>query len=82
MQSPHEIHWKEEKIILQYVLGTIQFGVQYSIGSNPLLVGLIDSNWVDDPNDWNSTVGYVFTLGLGTITWSCKKQSALALSSV
>ena len=27
-----------------------------------------------------STTGYVFTLGLGPITWSCKKQSAISLS--
>eukprot|EP00253_Pinus_taeda_P027982 PITA_27982 len=28
-----------------------------------------------------STIGYVFTLGSGTITWACKKQSAISLSS-
>ena len=28
-----------------------------------------------------STAGYVFNRGSGTITWACKKQSALALSS-
>jgi hypothetical protein len=25
--------------------------------------------------------GYVFTIGSGPLTWACKKQSALALSS-
>eukprot|EP00253_Pinus_taeda_P011643 PITA_11643 len=28
-----------------------------------------------------STIGYVFTLGSGPITWACKKQSAISLSS-
>ena len=45
------------------------------------MVGFIDSYWAGDPDDRKSTVGYVFTLGSGPITWTCKKQSALALSS-
>ena len=46
----------------------------------PLLVGFTYSDWADDPNDRKSTVGYVFRLGSGPITWACKKQQALALS--
>ncbi|WP_250520822.1 Ty1/Copia family ribonuclease HI, partial [Caballeronia sp. AAUFL_F2_KS46] len=34
-----------------------------------------------DPDDRKSTAGYVFTLGLGPITWACKKQGAISLSS-
>ena len=30
MHQPHEIHWREEKIILQYVQGTKNFGVHYT----------------------------------------------------
>jgi hypothetical protein len=56
--------------------------IHYSIGETPLLVGFIDSDWAGDPDDQKSTAGYVFTLGSRPITWSCKKQSALALSSV
>eukprot|EP00253_Pinus_taeda_P023133 PITA_23133 len=49
--------------------------------TSPLLVGFTDSNWVGDPDDRKSTVGYVFTLGFGPITWASKKQSAISLSS-
>eukprot|EP00253_Pinus_taeda_P002136 PITA_02136 len=36
----------------------------------------------NDPDDQKSTVGYVFTLGSGPITWACKKQqAAISLSS-
>ena len=45
-----------------------------------MLVGFTNSDWVDDPDDQNSTAGYVFSLGSGPITWACKKQQALALS--
>ena len=47
----------------------------------PLLVGFSDSDWVNDPDDRNSTTGYVFSLGSGPITGACKKQQALTLSS-
>eukprot|EP00253_Pinus_taeda_P014148 PITA_14148 len=48
--------------------------------SSPLLVGFIDSDWVGDPEDWKSTIGYVFTLGSGPITGAFKKQSSISLS--
>eukprot|EP00253_Pinus_taeda_P027551 PITA_27551 len=49
--------------------------------ASPLLVGFTDFDWVGDPDDRKSTTGYVFTLGLGPITWACKKQSVISLSS-
>jgi hypothetical protein len=82
MQTPHEIHWKVAKRILHYVCGTIQFGIHYSSKGTPLLVGFTESDWVDDPDDGKSTAGYVFSLGLGPVTWACKKQQAISLSSV
>ncbi len=81
MQTPHESHWKAAKRILRYIRGTIQFGIHYSTGGKPLLVGFTDSDWVGDPDDRKSTAGYVFSLGSGPVTWACKKQQALALSS-
>ena len=51
MQTPHESHWKAVKRILRYIQGTIQFGIHYSTGGKPLLVGFTDLDWVDDPDD-------------------------------
>ena len=81
MQTPHESNWKETKRILRYIRGTIQFGIHYSTEGKPLLVGFTYSDWVGDPDDQKSTAGYVFNLGSGPITWTCKKQQSLALSS-
>jgi hypothetical protein len=50
------------------------FGIHYSSGGTPLLVGFTDSDWANDPDDQKSTVGYVFSLGSGPVTWACKKQ--------
>ena len=46
-----------------------------------MLVGFTDSDWVGDPNNRNSTAGYVFSLGSRPITWACKKQQDLVLYS-
>eukprot|EP00253_Pinus_taeda_P030802 PITA_30802 len=73
---------------LHYFLGLqvlqskeVQFGIHYIAKTSPLLVGFTDSDWVGDPDDRKSTAGYVFTLGSGPITWACKKQGAISLSS-
>eukprot|EP00253_Pinus_taeda_P013989 PITA_13989 len=81
MQNPRESHWKAAKRILRYVRGTVQFVIHYSAKETPLLVGFTDSDWAGDPDDRKSTAGYVFTLGSGPITWACKKQAAISLSS-
>ena len=81
MQTPHESHWKATKRILRYVCGTVQFEIHYSSERTPLLVRFTDSDWVGNPDDQKSTIGYVFSLGSGPVTWACKKQHAIALSS-
>ena len=80
-KTPRESHWKAAKRILHYVRGTVQFGIHYSARAAPLLAGFTDSDWAGDPDDRKSTAGYVFTLGSGPITWACKKQAAISLSS-
>eukprot|EP00253_Pinus_taeda_P019496 PITA_19496 len=54
---------------------------QSNVEASPLLVGFTDSDWAGDPDDRKSTADYVFTLGSGPITWDCKKQGAISLSS-
>eukprot|EP00253_Pinus_taeda_P024174 PITA_24174 len=53
---------------------------QSNAEASPLLVGFTNSDWAGDPDDQRSTSSYVFTLGLGPITWACKKQGAISLS--
>ena len=68
MQTPHESHWKAAKRILWYDRGTIQFGIHYSSGGTPLLVGFTDFNWAGDPDDLKSVEGYDFSLSYGFST--------------
>eukprot|EP00253_Pinus_taeda_P010218 PITA_10218 len=64
---------------LHYFLG-LQV-LQSKEEASPLLVGFTDSNWASDRDDRKSIAGYAFTLGSGPITWDCKKQIAISLSS-
>eukprot|EP00253_Pinus_taeda_P009293 PITA_09293 len=49
--------------------------------SDPILSGYTDSDWADSVDDCKSTTGYVFSLGSSAVTWTSKKQQAVALSS-
>eukprot|EP00253_Pinus_taeda_P026050 PITA_26050 len=62
----------------------ISFAVSYisRFISDPILSGYIDSHWAGSIDDRKSTVGYVFSLGSGAVTWTSKKQQAVALSSI
>ena len=81
MQEPHELHCKTTKRILDYVQGTRDYGIHYTVDAQLDLIGFTDSDWDGDGNDIKSTLGFVFMLGSGPICWSNKKQSTLALSS-
>ena len=81
MDQPHEIHWRAAKRILNFVQGTRTHGIFYKAKSDLDLIGFTDSDWAGDITDRKSTSGYVFMLVEGPITWSSKKQSAIALSS-
>ena len=42
----------------------------------------MDADWAGDLDERRSTLGYVFLLGSGAISWSSKKQSCIALSTM
>ena len=66
---------------MRYLQGTLHYGVFYSSSATVSLSGYIDSDWAGDSSDRWSTVGYVFQLGLGPISWLSKKVKTLFVSS-
>ena len=63
MQQHHDIHWKADKRILQYVQGTKTYDIHYAADSELELVGYTDFDRVGDSIDQKSTFGYVFMFG-------------------
>jgi hypothetical protein len=74
MENPKETHLQAWKRILRYVNGTKSHGILYIETNNFELVGYIDNDWRGNIDDWKSTFGYVFQIGLGAISWASKKQ--------
>ncbi|XP_038904442.1 secreted RxLR effector protein 161-like [Benincasa hispida] len=81
MESPIELHLLAAKRILRYLKGTPSLGILYQKGEKLNLIGFSDSEYTRDLNDRKSTLGYVFMLGSGAISWSSKKQPIATLST-
>jgi len=81
MQKPRESHLRTARRILRYIKGTLNFGIRYD-GNNDLhLYGYTDVDWAGNQLDRRSTSGYAFYIGSGAVSFSCKKQPTVALSS-
>jgi hypothetical protein len=81
MSNSKEIHWKEAKIILRYLHGTIGYGLIYISTEDFRLIGYTDSYWAGCMDDRKSTSGYSFNMGSTTIAWSTKKKPIVSLST-
>ncbi|WKA03977.1 hypothetical protein VitviT2T_022047 [Vitis vinifera] len=71
----------DAKRILRYLKGTIDFGVFYKKGGNEELIAYTDSDYAGDLDDRKNTLGYVFMLSSGAVSWSSKKQPVVSLST-
>ncbi|KAL6347801.1 hypothetical protein AAG906_026330 [Vitis piasezkii] len=61
MDCPIKLHLQVAKRILRYLKGIIGFGVDYA-------------DYAEDLDDRKNTLGYVFMLSSGVVSWSSKKQ--------
>ena len=69
------------KRVLQYLKGIADYMLCYQ-ASDLCLVGYSDADWGGDLDQRKSTFGYAFLLSNGAISWSTKKQSYIALSTI
>lgn len=75
-------HWNQLKQIIRYLKGTKDLGILYSKNcSNAELIGFSDSDHANDPETARSTTGYVFLMSGGPITWACRRQESVSLST-
>ncbi|KAI2837039.1 hypothetical protein CBS147343_10000 [Aspergillus niger] len=79
--NPAKPHLQAMNLVWRYLAGSLDRCPFYRRGG-PGLVGFCDADWAG-PHSLNatSTSGYVFQLAGGPISWSSKKQTAIALSS-
>ncbi|SCV69750.1 BQ2448_1144 [Microbotryum intermedium] len=76
-------HWAAVAKILRYIKGTLELGIVYKAKHDSLVgyVGYSDSDWGSCINTSRSTMGHVFKLADGPISWSSRIQSRVATSS-
>lgn len=79
MKAPTTTHFKSVKRILQYLKGTIDLGLLYSVSNDYKLVSYSDSNWAKDVNDQKSIIGFVFFMEDTAFIWMSKKQPIVTL---
>lgn len=76
-----ESHWAAVKRIMRYVKGTIGYRLIYHGDSLAPIYGYVDADWANDADERRSFSGYAFLLAGAAVTWSCKRQSTVAVSS-
>ena len=80
---PNASHWATVSRTLEYIKGTLDYGLEFSPDDSPLhgFEAYSDSDWGADPSTSRSTMGYTFILASGAVSWSSKLQSRVAASS-
>jgi hypothetical protein len=74
-------HWQAAIRVLRYLKGTRSLALRLSGQNSLCLVGYSDSDYANCPNTSRSVGGYCFSLGLGMISWSSRKQLMVIDSS-
>ncbi|KAG5456534.1 MAG: hypothetical protein BJ554DRAFT_3704 [Olpidium bornovanus] len=82
MSNPSERRWRAVKIVLQYLWGTVDLGIQYSAVDNDdlELVCYSDSDWAGSSTRYSRS-GYVILILCGAVAWYSRLQTIAAASS-
>ena len=71
-------HWMVVKRIIRYLKGILDFKLCL-ICKNIVMRGFCDVDWTEDANERRSIRKYIFFVGVGVISWKCKKQPTIVL---
>mgnify|MGYP000683371021 CR=1 FL=1 len=79
MENPGKRHWEMVKHILRYLRGTLEMTLTYRPKKSRIPGRYMDSDYVGNSNNHNSTSGYVFMHAGGAIFWRSKLQDCMKL---
>lgn len=74
------IHWHHAKRILKYLQKTKSYGLIFT-KDDCNLEGFVDADWASSTVDRKSYTGFCFKLSGCVVSYECKKQQTVALSS-
>lgn len=82
VSNPHQVDWNELKRVTRYLKGTKNLWLRLSNNAECAgLVGHADADWAECRTDRKSNSGFVFKFNGGTVSWACRKQSCVSLST-
>ncbi|GAU39793.1 hypothetical protein TSUD_219680 [Trifolium subterraneum] len=79
--SPKESHLTAVKRIFRYLVGTPDVGLWYKKGSHFDLQAYCDADYAEDKVERKSPSGACQFLGEALVSWCCRKQNTIALST-
>lgn len=79
--NPGMAHWKAMKKILRYLKGTTNYSIFYQANDLKLVV-YMNADWGGDLDERKSISRYIFLLNEGVISWTSKKHTCVALSTI
>jgi hypothetical protein len=82
VSKPRQVHLQAVERVLRYLSTTKAAALTYGGRDQWELLGYCDADFAADRTDRKSVSGYAFTLGNGAISWSSKKQTTVALSTI
>ncbi|CAI7830520.1 unnamed protein product [Closterium sp. NIES-53] len=76
-----KVHWDAAKRVLRYLCSTSGMGLVLGGRGPVVLTGHADASWVDDSATQQSSQGYPFSLGSGSVSWQSTRSSSVLSSS-
>ncbi|XP_059663605.1 uncharacterized mitochondrial protein AtMg00810-like [Cornus florida] len=74
-------HLEAAKRILRYVKGTISYGLYYIFSPSMSIAAFSDVDWGGYLPDRKSISSCCYVLGSNVVSWLCKKQDTVSLST-
>ena len=80
--NPGIDHWKAAKKVMGYLQGTKDYMLMYRQTDNLEVIGYSNLDYAGCIDSQKSTLGYVFMLAGGTVSWRSAKQTLIETSTM
>ena len=80
--NPGLAYWQAAKKVLRYLKGTRNYMLTYQKSTHPQMVGFSDSDFGGCKDSRHYTLGYVYLLGRGAISWKSQKSELIYTSTI
>jgi len=80
--NPGKAHWNVLKHVLGYIKRTLDYVIRYHAGTILDPVGYVNSDFAGCKNTRHLTVGNIFVVAGGPVSWETKRQDMIALLTV